>query len=129
MSFSSLHWDILISSFQKIWLPSSNYPPWNTIEVWNCTNMENTLKIKVFKSQYCFANIYVKKPCIFMKFYMVDNYYFMNLSFKFHKDPIFRSGDICKIKRGFFWATTSKITIQYRKPRNTVFLCSLAVLW
>ena len=27
MSFSSLHWDILISSFQKIPFPSSNYQP------------------------------------------------------------------------------------------------------
>ena len=42
MPFSSLHWDILIYSFQKIpWL-STTYPLWKTSEVQNCKNMENT---------------------------------------------------------------------------------------
>ena len=54
MSFSSLHWDILISTFQKIPWTSSNYPPWKTFEVQNCENMENTLKINVFEKSILF---------------------------------------------------------------------------
>ena len=48
VSFSSLEWDILVSSFQKIPSPLGNFPLWKTFEKWNCENMENTLKIKVF---------------------------------------------------------------------------------
>ena len=48
MIFFLFNWDILISSFQKIPWPSSTYPPWKTLQVQNCRNMENTLKIKVF---------------------------------------------------------------------------------
>ena len=36
--------------------------------------------------QYCFANIYGTKARIFMKFYMVVNYYLGSLTFNFHKD-------------------------------------------
>ena len=39
------------------------------------------------KHQYCFANISGTKARIFMKFYMVVNYYLVSLSFKFHDDP------------------------------------------
>ena len=39
------------------------------------------------KHQYCFANISAMKARIFMKFYMVVNYYVVSLSFKFHEDP------------------------------------------
>ena len=60
MSFSSLHWDIFISSFQKIPWPSSNYPPWKTFEVRNCENMENTLKIKLFRKSILFCK-YLRK--------------------------------------------------------------------
>ena len=35
----------------------------------------------------CFANMSATKPRIFNKFYMVVNYYLVNLSFKFHEDP------------------------------------------
>ena len=55
MSFSSLDWDILISSFQKILSPFSNFPLWKTFEVWNCENMENTLKIKEFIKSIMFC--------------------------------------------------------------------------
>ena len=55
MSFSSLHWDILISSFKTIQWPSSNYPPWKTFEVRNCKDMENTLKIKVIGKSTLFC--------------------------------------------------------------------------
>ena len=54
MSFSSLHWDILISSFKTIEWPSSNYPPWKTFEVRNCEDIENTLKIKVIGKSILF---------------------------------------------------------------------------
>ena len=36
--------------------------------------------------QYCFANISGTKARIFMKFYMVVNYYLGSLTFNFHKD-------------------------------------------
>ena len=39
------------------------------------------------KDQHCFANISATKARIFMKFYVVVNYYLVNLSFKFHEDP------------------------------------------
>ena len=39
------------------------------------------------KHQYCFANISGTKARIFMKFYVVVNYYLVSLSFKFHKNP------------------------------------------
>ena len=55
VSFSSLDWDILISSFQKNLSPFSNSPPWKTFEVWNCEHMENTLKIKVFIKSILFC--------------------------------------------------------------------------
>ena len=55
VSFYSLDWSILISSFQKILSPFSNFPLWKTFEVWNCENMENTLKIKVFIKSISFC--------------------------------------------------------------------------
>ena len=55
MSFSSLDWDILIYSFQKILSAFSNFPLLKTFEVWNCENMENTLKIKVFIKSILFC--------------------------------------------------------------------------
>ena len=39
------------------------------------------------KHQYCFTNIFVTKALIFMKFYVVVNYYLVSLSLKFHDDP------------------------------------------
>ena len=39
------------------------------------------------KHQYCFENISGTKARIFMKFYMVVNYYLVSLSFIFHKNP------------------------------------------
>ena len=67
MSFSSLDWDILISSFQKIPWPSSNYPPWKTFEVRNCKDMENTLKIKVIGKSILF--------CKYLRNESSDNYW------------------------------------------------------
>ena len=40
---------------------------------------------------------------IFTKFFLVVHYSVMSLSFKFHKDMIFRWGDICKIERCVFF--------------------------
>ena len=42
---------------------------------------ENTLKNKD-----CFANISATEAPIFMKFYVVVNYYLVSLDFKFHED-------------------------------------------
>ena len=39
------------------------------------------------ESQHCFANISATEARIFMKLYMVINYYLMSVSFKFHEDP------------------------------------------
>ena len=44
-------------------------------------------KLKFSESQYCFANISVTEARIFMKFYVVVNYYLASLNFKFHDDP------------------------------------------
>ena len=55
VSFYSLDWSILIYSFQKILSPFSNFPLFKTFEVWNCENMENTLKIKVFIKSISFC--------------------------------------------------------------------------
>ena len=52
----------------------------------NCEKVEITLKLKFSESQYCFANISAMKAWIFIKFYMVVNYYLVSLSFKFHKN-------------------------------------------
>ena len=43
-------------------------------------------KSMIKKHQYCFANISATKAWIFMKFYVVVNYYLVGLYFKFHKD-------------------------------------------
>ena len=48
-------WSIMISSFQIISRPSSNYQPWMTFEVRNWKYMENTLKIKVFRRSILFC--------------------------------------------------------------------------
>ena len=40
---------------------------------------------------------------IFTKIFVVVHYSVMSFSLKFHKDPIFRCGDICKIERCFFF--------------------------
>ena len=42
--------------------------------------------VKTKVSQYCFENISVMEVCIFMKFYVVVNYYFVSLRLKFHED-------------------------------------------
>ena len=40
---------------------------------------------------------------IFIKNFLVVHYSVISLSFKFHKELIFRCRDICKIEWGFFW--------------------------
>ena len=44
-------------------------------------------KLMSTESQFYFANIFATKAQIFMKFYVVVNYYLVSLSFKFHDDP------------------------------------------
>ena len=53
-----------------------------TVKIWKIH-----WKLKYSESQYCFANISAMEARIFMKFYMVVNYYLVNLSFKFYEDP------------------------------------------
>ena len=43
-------------------------------------------KLMITESQFYFANISATKARIFMKFYVVVNYYLVSLSFKFHED-------------------------------------------
>ena len=52
-----------------------------TVKIWKIH-----WKLKYSESQYCFANISAMEARIFMKFYMVVNYYLVNLSFKFNED-------------------------------------------
>ena len=44
-------------------------------------------KLVITESQFYFANISATKAQIFMKFYVVVNYYLVSLNFKFHDDP------------------------------------------
>ena len=44
-------------------------------------------KLMSTESQFYFANISLTKAQIFMKFYVVVNYYLLSLSFEFHDDP------------------------------------------
>ena len=41
----------------------------------------------ITESQFYFANISAREAQIFMKFYVVVNYYLVSLSFKFYDDP------------------------------------------
>ena len=57
--------------------------------LWRCIIAEISKihwKSKIEKHQYYFANISATKARIFMKFYVVVNYYLVGLYFKFHKD-------------------------------------------
>ena len=53
-----------------------------TVKIWKIH-----WKLKYSESQYCFAYISATEAWIFMKFYVVVNYYLENLSLKFHADP------------------------------------------
>ena len=44
-------------------------------------------KLIITESQFYFANISAREAQIFMKSYMVVNYYLVSLSFKFYDDP------------------------------------------
>ena len=44
-------------------------------------------KSMITESQFHFDNISATEAWIFMKFYVVVNYYHVSLSFKFHEDP------------------------------------------
>ena len=52
-----------------------------TVKIWKIH-----WKLKYSESQYCFANISAMKARIFMKIFMVVNYYLVSLSLKFHED-------------------------------------------
>ena len=53
-----------------------------TVKIWKIH-----WKLKYSWSQYCFANISATEAWIFMKFYVVVNYYLVSLGFKFYEDP------------------------------------------
>ena len=44
-------------------------------------------KLMFTESQFYFANIPATKARIFMKIYVVVNFYLVSFSFKFHEDP------------------------------------------
>ena len=48
-------------------------------------------KSMIKKHQYCFANISATKAQIFMKFYVVVNYYLVSICIKFHEDSCFNA--------------------------------------
>ena len=57
--------------------------------LWRCISAEISKihwKSMIKKHQYCLANISATKARIFMKFYVVVNYYLVGLYFKFHSD-------------------------------------------
>ena len=51
----------------------------------NVAKIHRTLMIT--ESEFYFANVSATKARIFMKFFVVVNYYLVSLSFKFHADP------------------------------------------
>ena len=87
MSFSSLDWDIFISSFQKfhdhpVIFHLERLLRCETVKIWKIH-----WKLKYLESQYCYANISAKKYRIFIKICMGVNYYLVNLNFKFQGYP------------------------------------------
>ena len=54
-------------------------------------------------SNHIFASFVCVCAQIFTKIFMVVLFSVMSLSFKFHKDPIFLCGDICKMELWFFF--------------------------
>ena len=77
----SFHWDraILRSSFEKIPQSFSNYPSLKASEVHNCGNIKNTLKNNDIKTPVLFCKYLWTKAQIFMKSYVVVNYYLVSL--------------------------------------------------
>ena len=55
---------------------------------------------------------------IFAKIFILFLFSVMSLSFKFHQDPIFRCGDICKIELYLFMASTVGVAKSSRKCLN-----------
>ena len=109
MSFSSLHWDILISTFKKIPWPFSNCPPCKTFEVRNCENMENTLKINVFERSILF--------CKYLDNESSDPYEFL-----------FGSQLIsCKLKYQILWRSVHKCGCTSCKHERAHFIASACV--
>ena len=69
-------------NLSKIWPRyGQNEISYETVKIWKIH-----WKSKYSESQYYFANISATKARIFMKFYVVVNFYLVSLSFKFHED-------------------------------------------
>ena len=63
----------------------------------------NNMRARFLSRQNAQVHIYVSCLCvcvrIFMKNQQVILYYLINITFKFHKDPMFRCGDICWLSK------------------------------
>ena len=96
-----------------------NYPPCKTFEVRNCENMENTLKINVFGKSKLFCK-YLRNGSLDLIEILCGGQ-FLNLSFKFHKDPCINvrarvvNGRIRNITRAF---TTCARLFIHRSAKN-----------
>ena len=70
-------------NLSKIWPRyGQNKKSYETVKIWKIH-----WKLKYSESWYCFAKISATEARIFMKFYVVVNFYLVSLSFKFHEDP------------------------------------------
>ena len=70
-------------NLSKIWPRyGQNKKSYETVKIWKIH-----WKLKYSESRYCFANISATEARIFMKFYVVVNYYLVSLCFKFREDP------------------------------------------
>ena len=72
----------LLLELEKIIINPRRLWRWIIGEIWKIH-----WKSRIKKHQYCFANISATNAPIWMKFYMVVNYYLVNLCFKFHEGP------------------------------------------
>ena len=88
MSFCSLDWDILISSFQKITYSWSNYPSLKTFGGTKlCKYPKYIENWWYFFIHDCFANIFATKASIFMKFQIYIYRKVKKYQKIFRKDP------------------------------------------
>ena len=100
-------------NLSKIWPRyGQNERSYETVKIWKIH-----WKSKYSESQYYFANISATKARIFMKFFVVVNFYLVNLSFKFHKDPCINvceqvvNASICDITWAHAFTTCARVSM------------------
>ena len=104
----SFHWDraILRFSFEKISQSFSNHPSLKATEVHNCRNIKNRLKLNDWKTPVLFCKYLCNESSdlheILCGGRTYDHKIVIYHHIKFHEDPSFCCGDICKTILVFF---------------------------